>query len=80
MSALDFFANICYYVYMYNWSTDEQQLKKNPDQYAIWKLEQLINFGLNGEKISEKELRRYWDKLAIDPNRRKFLELILSQV
>ena len=63
---------------MYNWSTDEKQLKKNPDQYAIWKLEQLINFGLNGEKISKSDLRRYWDKLTIDPARKNFLELILN--
>ena len=63
---------------MYNWSIDEKQLKTKPEQYAIWKLEQLINFGLNGEKIVEVDLRQYWDKLTLDPARKKFLELLLQ--
>lgn len=64
---------------MYNWSTDVQQLKKKPEQYAVWKLEQLINFGLDGEKISRKDLKRHWDQLVIDPSRKKFLELLLNE-
>src|SRR5260221_402194 len=39
---------------MYNWNTDITQLKKDPEQYAIWKLEQLINYGLDGEKIKQQ--------------------------
>ncbi|PIR86840.1 MAG: hypothetical protein COU11_03210 [Candidatus Harrisonbacteria bacterium CG10_big_fil_rev_8_21_14_0_10_49_15] len=64
---------------MYNWSTDTTELKKDPEKYAIWRLEQLINFGLNGEKISERELRRYWDKLEIDEARRQTLEILLRE-
>ena len=63
---------------MYNWSTDEKQLKNHPEQYAIWKLEQMVNFGLNGEKIVESDLRRYWNKLTLDPARQKFLQLLLK--
>jgi hypothetical protein len=63
---------------MCNWSTDETELKKNPRKYAIWRLEQLINFGLDGEKISEKELREYLPVLDIEPARRRFLELLLE--
>lgn len=63
---------------MYNWSTDEEQLKKDPEKYAIWKLEQLVNFGLNDEKISQADLKRYWTRLTIDPARRKFLDLLLN--
>ena len=62
---------------MQNWSTDEKNLKKNPEKYAIWKLEQMVNFGLNGKKLDMKELRKYWDKIVIDPARRKFLELFI---
>lgn len=62
---------------MYNWSTDLKELKKSPEAYQIWKLEQLINFGLNGEKISLKQLRKYWSKLQIDPDRKKVLEFWL---
>ena len=64
---------------MHNWSTDTTQLKKNPAKYKIWKLEQMINFGLDNEKISRKDLKVNWDKIAIDPARRKFLHLILWQ-
>ena len=70
---------MCYNFLMYNWSVDETKISKNPEKYAIWKLEQMINYGLNGAKINEAELRRYWNKLTIDPQRRKFLELILGK-
>ncbi len=62
---------------MYNWSTDTTQLKKDPDAYERWRLEQLINFGLNGEKIVEEKLRRYFDVLELDPARRRFLASLL---
>ena len=35
---------------MHNWNTDTKILKKNPEEYAVWKLEQLINFGLDKEE------------------------------
>ena len=38
---------------MYNGSTDEEQLKKDPEKYAIWRLEQMINFGIGKDKIKE---------------------------
>jgi hypothetical protein len=37
----------------------------------------LANFGLNGEKIKSEDLKKYWDKIEIDPARRKFLSAIL---
>ena len=64
---------------MYNWSTDIKSIKKDSRRYSAWKLEQLINFGLNGEKIREKELRKYWTKIMLDPHRRKFLKLLLHE-
>ena len=63
---------------MYNWSTNTTELKKNPDQYAIWHLEQLINFGLNGEKISRQELAHYFLRLDLDKQKKKYLELLLA--
>jgi len=44
----------------------------------VWKLEQLINFGLNGEKIDLKSLKRNWTKLKLDPKRRRFMKLFVS--
>ena len=64
---------------MYNWSTDEEQLKKNPEKYAIWRLEQMVNFGIGGEKIREADLRKYWDQIDIDEWRRKFLAVLLHE-
>lgn len=62
---------------MYNWSTNEKSFK-NKEKKDIWELEQLINFGLNGRKIDEKKARLYWDRIIIDPQRRKFLEMLLN--
>ena len=62
---------------MYNWNTDTTILKKHPEQYTIWKLEQLINYGLDGEKLSKKQLVKYWDKIRINPHHRKFLQFLL---
>ena len=62
---------------MYNWSVDETELKKSPEKHAIWRLEQLINFCLNGEKIQESVLIKYLPNLNIDPTRREFINLLL---
>ncbi|MBU3979545.1 hypothetical protein KJ980_01690 [Patescibacteria group bacterium] len=64
---------------MYNWNTNITELKKNPESYAIWKLEQLINFGLDGERIEKRELVKYWDKIHIDSQKRKVLAFWLWQ-
>lgn len=63
---------------MYNWSVNEDLLKKYPEKHVRWRLEQLINFGLNGEKISQEELKMHWPHLQIDPARRNFLSLLLN--
>lgn len=63
---------------MKNWNTNIEILKKDPEKYAIWRLEQLINFGLDGEKISEQELKKYWDKIQVDPSKKAYLKTLLS--
>ena len=63
---------------MKNWSTDTKELRKSKDKFAVWKLEQLINFGLGEEKLKINELKKYWDVLNIDPFKRKFLALFVS--
>lgn len=62
---------------MKNWSIDIKQLKKDREKYAVWRLEQLINFGLDGEKIKQEELKKHWRALDIDPYKRKFLSLFI---
>lgn len=65
---------------MKNWSVDESRLKKNPKKYQAWKLEQLINYGLDeGEKINRKELVKHWLEIKgrLDPQRREFVQWLL---
>lgn len=62
---------------MYNWNINTGRLKKNPEKHAIWKLEQSINFGLNGHKLKTDELKKYWTKLNLDPQRKRLLEMWL---
>lgn len=64
---------------MKHWSVDETALKKDKNAYAIWRLEQRINFGIGEGKINRNELEQYWNKLDIDPYKRQALELALSQ-
>jgi len=64
---------------MYNWSVDEEYMKKFPKKYRLWKLEQMISYGLDGEKLDKKEIIANWSYLAkrLDLDRRKFLEFLL---
>ncbi len=62
---------------MHNWSTDTTKLT-NPAQKQKWEFEQLINYGLNGQKLNQATLRDFWSTLEIDPTRRRFLDLLLN--
>lgn len=68
---------LCYNESMYNWSTDTKELSKNKEEYAIWQLEQKINYGIGSKKLKRQDVKKYWKRLRIDPNRRKFLDLLL---
>ncbi len=68
---------------MINWNTDEQALKQyHPEEYKIWRVTQLINYGLEGEKLDKKFLIDNWEKIKtrIDMNKRKTLEWILWSI
>lgn len=63
---------------MYNWSVDEKQFKKaDPKKYQIWRLEQMINYGLGGEKLNERLVRKYWKRLYMDAPTRAYLKFLL---
>lgn len=62
---------------MHNWSVDLESIRKDPKKFAAWRLEQLVNFGTDGEKISASELKCYWDELRLDPRKKRFLGLLL---
>ena len=62
---------------MYNWSVDEAKFKeKSPKRYRLWRLTQLINYGLDGEKLNKKEVIEAWPKIKgdLDPYSRRAIE------
>jgi hypothetical protein len=62
---------------MHNWSVDTTELKKDTQKYAIWQLEQLVNFGLDGERLDRRALEKYWPLLNLDKNKKKYLSFLL---
>lgn len=67
---------------MYNWSTDEEKFKKeNPKKYKLWRITQLINYGLDGEKLDREEVKKAWPKIKdqLDPYKRRAIEFLLWQ-
>ena len=67
---------------MINWNTDEKKFKKlHPKEYKLWRLTQLINYGLDGEKLDEKEVKLAWPKIKdrLDPDKAKAIECLIWQ-
>jgi len=65
---------------MINWSTDESKFKKeNPQEYKIWRLTQLINYGLNGEKLPAIDIKKNWATIKdkIDKPTEAYLSFLL---
>ena len=66
---------------MYNWSVDEKQFKKNhPEGYRLWRITQLINYGLSeGEKLDREEVKKAWSKIKddLDPNKALYIKYLL---
>ena len=63
---------------MRNWSTDTTRLQENPEKYAVWRLEQQLNYGLSeNEKIERRLLEKYLPVLNIDKTTRNLLEFLL---
>ena len=65
---------------MYNWSVDEKKFKReNPKEYKLWRLVQLINYGLDGEKLDREEVKKAWLKIKndLDPNKAVYFKYLL---
>ena len=64
---------------MRNWSVDENYLKKFPKKYHLWQLEQMISYGLDGDKLDKKQVIANWEylKKRLDPRRKKLIEFFL---
>jgi hypothetical protein len=62
---------------MRNWSVDTTHIDKNSEEYEIWQLEQLLNYGLSeGETLDQKQVEKYLPVLNIDHDTRNFLEYV----
>jgi len=65
---------------MFNWNTDEKKFKKlHPKEYRLWRLTQLINYGLDGEKLDKEEVMKAWPSIKdrIDPDKQKVIEFFV---
>ncbi|EKE05029.1 MAG: hypothetical protein ACD_19C00426G0051 [uncultured bacterium] len=65
---------------MINWTVDEVKFKaQHPKMHKLWRLTQLINYGLDGEKLDKKEVIRNWANLdkKIDPLSRNYLKFLI---
>lgn len=62
---------------MHNWSVDTKELEKNPEAFAVWKIEQMVNFGTDGERIPRRDLETYWERLTLDPDKKRFIGFLL---
>ncbi len=59
------------------WDYDINKLKKTKSGRLLI-LERTINFGPDkGEKISLSEVKKNWDKLHLDPLRKKMMKLLI---
>lgn len=59
------------------WDYTKTEYQKQAQADVIWRLERLINYGKQEEKVAPELLKKYLPNLNIPVNRRAFLELIL---
>ena len=66
---------------MYNWShIDEAAMKKaDPEKYRRWRIVEMLNYGLGGEKLDKKEVMELWPEIKdqVDPYTRRAVEFLL---
>ena len=63
---------------MKNRTVEEDRFRReDPEGYEVWRLEQMINFGLDGEKLDVELVKKYWERLSIDEAARRYLAFLL---
>lgn len=60
-----------------HWSVDTNELAKNPEDFKIWIIEQRVNSGIGEGRLKIADLKKYWDKIDIDPFKRQALKLAI---
>lgn len=63
---------------MKNWNTDIKGFKNKKDK-DIWKLSQLINYGLGGKKLSKSKIKSVWSDLEpkLDKERARMIKYLV---
>lgn len=63
-----------------HWSVQEKNMQeKHPEAFAVWSLENAVNFGMRAKKINKTQLLKYWNQLKLDASKRKFLNMLLKK-
>jgi len=60
----------------YLWDFDKAELEKT-EEGRIFILERMINYGPDGEKIKLAAVKKYWDKLDLDPAKKHLFEYLI---
>lgn len=63
---------------MKNWNTDTSKFPTRKDK-KVWELVQKIEYGLDGEPLSKKDILTYWNRIKymIAPENKRLLEFYL---
>jgi hypothetical protein len=66
---------------MYNWShIDEEAMKRqDPVKYQKWRIVQMLNYDMQGERLDREEVKKYWPEIKDElfPHVRQFIDFIL---
>ncbi len=66
---------------MYNWShIDEKEMKRfDPVKYKKWRIVQMLNYDMQGERLDREEVKRYWPEIKeeIDPETQRAVSFLL---
>ena len=60
----------------YLWDYDEAELQKT-EKGRIFILERMINYGPGDKKIKLNDVKKYWDKLDLYPEKQHLLEYLI---
>ena len=58
------------------WDYDRKELEKT-EEGRILILERMINYGPDGEKIKLTDVKKYWDKLQLDPLKKRLFKRLI---
>lgn len=58
------------------WGYNQKKLKEDSD-FERLRIERLLNYGMDGEKINLRDLKKHFEKIKIPNNTREFLKLFI---